>query len=103
MIVKLFWFLEDYLYKYEGSKANHFHQPPTDYNYEAHLSNDRLRPGSIPKQNSNCDFVFEDFSHLCEIRNICSVERRNPVVTLLVDNEWPIMSTRTYDSGRIRK
>ena len=62
MIVKLFWFLEDYLYKYEGSKANHFHQPPTDYNYEAHLSNDRLRPGSIPKQNSNCscDFVFQD-------------------------------------------
>ena len=55
MIVKLFWFLEDYLYKYEGNKANHFHQPPTDYNYEAHLSNDRLRLGSIPKQNSNCN------------------------------------------------
>ena len=61
MIAKLFWFLEDYLYKYEGNKANHFHQPPTDYSYEARLSSDRLRPGSIPKQNSNCDFVFEDF------------------------------------------
>ena len=64
MIAKQFWFLEDYLYKYEGNKANHFHQPPMDYSYEARLSSDRLRPGSIPKQNSNCDFVFEVFSNL---------------------------------------
>ena len=64
MIAKQFWFLEDYLYKYEGNKANHFHQPPTDYSYEARLSSDRLRPGSIPKQNSNCDFVFENFSNI---------------------------------------
>ena len=64
MIAKQFWFLEDYLYKYEGNKANHFHQPPMDHSYEARLSSDRLRPGSIPKQNSNCDFVFEVFGNL---------------------------------------